>query len=106
MPHVCPDVGVSHFDAATAETGLDCLALIAARLFDAATTAGDCLALVAAKPATATTATTTSALRRVDFFGTSGLRERARVRARSIDDFGTRVARSLVFRDGLEDCHA
>ena len=61
-PHVCPAVGVSHrFDAATAESG------------------EDRLALVAAKPAIATTATTTSTLRRVDVgFATSGACERAR----------------------------
>ncbi len=47
-------MGVSHVDAATAEIG-------------------EGLALVAAKPAIATTATTTSALRRVDLgFATSG----------------------------------
>ena len=61
---------MSHIDAATAAIGDD-LALVAARPVIAET--GDCLTLVAAKPATATTTTTTSALRRVDFFvATSG----------------------------------
>ena len=65
----------------------DCSALIAARLFDAATTA-ICLALVAAKPAIATTATTTSA-RRVDFgFATSGACGHECVWAISLDDLG------------------
>ena len=70
--HVCPDVGVSHFDAATAEIGEDCLALVAA-----------------AKPAIATTATTTSALRRVDDgFATSGACGHECVWASSLDDLG------------------
>ena len=85
--HVCPDVGVSHFDAATAKTG-DGLALVAARPVIAET--GDCLALfAAAKPATATTATTTSALRRVDDgFATSGACGHECVWASSLDDLG------------------
>ena len=64
-------MGVSHVDAATAEIG-EGLTLVAARPVIAET--GDCLALfAAAKPATATRATTTSALRRVDLgFATSG----------------------------------
>ena len=70
--HVCPDVGVSHFDAATAEIGEDCLALVAA-----------------AKPAIATTATTTSALLRVDFgFATRGACGHECVWASSLDDLG------------------
>ena len=63
--------------------------------------------MVAAKPAIATTATTTSALRRVDVvFATSGACGASAFLGDLYVNLGDSVARWLVFRDGLEDCHA
>ena len=90
LPHVCPDVGVSHkFDAATAAIGEDCLALVAAR----PVIAEGCLLVAAtahAAAARARPATTTSALRRDVGFATSGACASERVsRASSLDELGS-----------------